>query len=103
MLERNDWVNGQLTWRMSHAGTSTTDPTHFELTVSHLLCGQADMSPRARSAYTNQRWMFAKQTSNVTIVTSPRFVNQTFLQSDTVIEVDDSHVMEVDDCRPLPE
>lgn len=70
--------------------------------MSHLLCGQADMSPRAGSAYTNQRWMFAEQTGNVTIVASPRFINQAFLQSDTLIEVDDSHVMEIDDCRLLP-
>ncbi len=46
--------------------------------------------------------MLAKQTGNVTIVTAPRFIHQAFLQSDTLIEVDNSHVMEVDDRRPRP-
>lgn len=103
VFERYDRINGQLSRRMSDTGTTASDPTHFEVPASHLLCGQADMSPRARSAYTYQRWMFAKQAGNVTIVASPSFINQAFLQSDTLIEVDDSHVMEVDDCRLPPD
>ena len=54
------------------------------------------MSSRSGSAYTDERWMLAKKACNVPVASSTCFVDQPFLQSDTMVEVDRSHVMEVD-------
>ncbi|PQO33923.1 hypothetical protein C5Y97_17035 [Blastopirellula marina] len=87
---------------MGDTCSTAANPAKFELPSTHLLCSQADMSPRPSSAYTNEWWMFAQQTNNVPIVTPPRLVNEAFLQGNAKIEINGSHMMEVDLRRRLP-